>query len=115
MSGSGRDGAPGRTSRLTSIIQSTALELAKHIARDSLIDHIRRIIAAIPPDAHLMIMHFGLRQLFRDMESAQNAVLRDGVRAQMAGDEVAPDARPKSVGIGAKQPSKEKMEYELMK
>lgn len=60
-------------------------------------------------------MHFGLDALYREIKNAGEAVKREAARARVAGQEPDPLVQSKQVGIGAKQPSKSKMEYELMK
>lgn len=94
---------------------STALELSKWIARDGLVGHIKDIMSAIPRDSHLFIMHFGLDALYREMKNASEAVHRGANRARLAGQQPDPSAQPQDVGIGPRQPSKNKIEYELMK
>ena len=72
-------------------------------------------MSSIPPDAHLFIMHFGLDALYREMKNAAEAVRREATKARLAGQEPDPNIQAKLVGIGPRQPSKDKMEYELMK
>jgi hypothetical protein len=97
-----------------SLIYRTAHELSTHIANSTLSRHISTVLSSIPAHVHLFLMHFGLKTLCREMDNAQQAAYREDLRTNL--DMAQPKAKSKKVvGIRAKQPDKEKLEYELLK
>lgn len=91
----------------------TALEISLLIAGNKFEKRIKAIQKGMPPGSHLFIMHFGLSALYRQMASAEQAVYRELVLQTGQPDAVEPVAR--AVGIGHKQPSRDRIEYALEK
>ncbi|KAK4058425.1 hypothetical protein OIO90_000583 [Microbotryomycetes sp. JL221] len=98
----------------TRIVFMTALDISLLIATNSFEKRIKAIQKAMPSGAQLFLMHYGLSDLFKQIENAKQASFRAQVRDQLEGDGGA-DADSRFVGIGTKQPDRAKIEYTLDK
>lgn len=93
----------------------SALDISKHVANSTLEAHLNRVKALIPPHVQIFFMHYGLDTLYRTMVNAEQATYRETTRMRLDGAADVAPAEPKTVGIGANQPSKEKIQYELLR
>lgn len=57
----------------------------------------------------------GLGKLFKSIANAHNAAYTADVRDELGGEGGGATAKPRTVGIGERQPDKDTIEYELTK
>ncbi|SGY47890.1 BQ5605_C001g00587 [Microbotryum silenes-dioicae] len=96
-------------------VPSSALQLSTQIADKTLLRNLQKIQERIGAHSQIILMHYGLNSLYREMENAKQAAYREDTRLRLDNVPLAGPSAPRSVGIGEKQPEKEVIQMELLR
>ncbi|SCZ98871.1 BZ3500_MvSof-1268-A1-R1_Chr3-1g05676 [Microbotryum saponariae] len=96
-------------------VPSSALQLSTQIANKTLLRNLQKIQERIGAHSQIILMHYGLNSLYREMENAKQAAYREDTRLRLDNVPLAGPSAPRSVGIGEKQPEKEVIQMELLR
>ncbi|SCV74224.1 BQ2448_6656 [Microbotryum intermedium] len=97
------------------LVYISALQLSTQIANKTLLRNLKKIQERIGAHSQIILMHYGLNALYREMENAKQAAYREDARSRLDHVPVVRPSVPRWVGIGERQPDKEVIQMELLR